>query len=112
MEHKAPLGTQKPWTTATTGSAGGDQRILVVDDSPTVIHKVRRILEPKGFKVLTVKLLIELPQLLKKNPPDLIVLDLHMPALSGLRFANLIRTYQPYNIPIVIYSSRPLQEIK
>ncbi|MFV2072424.1 MAG: response regulator [Thermoanaerobaculales bacterium] len=100
-------------TSSTAGSNPEDgARILVIDDSPTVVHTIRRALEPAGYSVETLALLIELPQRLKTDPPSLIVLDLHMPALSGVRIAGLIRSFQPHEIPVVIYSSRPLTEIQ
>jgi len=102
---RAPFATNAP-------GALGAARILAIDDSPSVIHHLRRILEAEGHVVETLNLLVELPQRLKINPPDLIVLDLHMPALPGISFGGFIRKYQPHEIPIIIYSSRPKSEME
>jgi CheY-like chemotaxis protein len=102
---RAPLAANAP------GTLGG-ARILAIDDSPSVIHHLRRILEGEGHVVETLGLLVELPQKLKNDPPDLIVLDLHMPALPGISFGGFIRKYQPHEIPIIIYSSRPRSELE
>jgi DNA-binding NarL/FixJ family response regulator len=56
--------------------------------------------------------LIYLPRLVKEEPPDLILLDLSMPALSGVKVAMFIRRYEKHPIPIVLYSSRPIEELR
>lgn len=96
------------------GTVRGDDmaRILVIDDSMSAIQKARDILEKAGHMVENLDLLIYLPQTIEKNPPDLILLDLSMPALSGVNVASFIRRYQKEPIPIVLYSSRPVEEIK
>ena len=86
-------------------------RVLVIDDSMSAVQKARTILETGGHTVETLDLLIHLPQLVKDNPPDLILLDLSMPALSGVNVARFIRRYEKRPIPIVLYSSRPTGEL-
>ena len=86
-------------------------RVLVIDDSLSAVQKARTILEKAGHTVETLDLLIYLPQLVKDDPPDLILLDLSMPALSGVNVARFIRRYEKQPIPIVLYSSRPTEEL-
>jgi CheY-like chemotaxis protein len=87
-------------------------RILVIDDSLSAVKKARTILEGAGHQVETLDLLIYLPQAVKTDPPDLILLDLSMPALSGVNVAKFIRRYESNPIPIVLYSSRAVEELK
>ena len=54
-------------------------RILVIDDSLSAVEKARKVLEGAGHGVETLDLLIYLPQAVKTDPPDLILLDLSMP---------------------------------
>jgi two-component system sensor histidine kinase RpfC len=86
-------------------------RVLVIDDSLSAVQKARRILERAGHTVETLDLLIYLPQAVKDDPPDAILLDLSMPALSGVNVAKFIRRYEKHPIPIVLYSSRPKEEL-
>ncbi len=86
-------------------------RILVIDDSLSAVEKARIVLEGAGYEVETLELLIYLPQAVKTNPPDLILLDLSMPALSGVNVAKFIRRYEQKPIPIVLYSSRSTEEL-
>lgn len=87
-------------------------RILVIDDSPTVLLAVRQALGVEGHRVEALDSFVDLPGRLRDNPPDLIVLDLEIPYLPGLAFARLIQKYQLRSIPIVIYSGQPIQEIE
>jgi len=86
-------------------------RILVIDDSLSAVEKARKVLEGAGHQVETLELLIYLPQAVKTDPPDLILLDLSMPALSGVNVAKFIRRYEQKPIPIVLYSSRSTEEL-
>jgi DNA-binding response OmpR family regulator len=86
-------------------------RILVINNNLSAIHRSRKILELAGHTVETLDLLIYLPQKVRDNPPDLILLDLSMPALSGINVARFVRRYERHPIPIVISSSRPVGEL-
>lgn len=87
-------------------------RILVIDDSLSAVQKARQVLERAGHEVETLELLIYLPQKVKDTPPDAILLDLSMPALSGVNVAKFIRRYERHPIPIVLYSSRSEHELR
>ena len=87
-------------------------RVLVIDDSLSAVQKARMVLEKAGYTVETLDLLIYLPQIVRDDPPDLILLDLSMPALSGVNVAQFIRRYEKKPIPIVIYSSRSTEELE
>jgi len=86
-------------------------KVLVIDDSRLVREKVRTTLEPAGYEVVTTELVIQIPELITTDPPELILLDLNMPGLSGKRVASLIRRFEKQPIPIVIYSSQPREEL-
>lgn len=85
--------------------------VLVIDDSAIAIQKVKDVLKPAGYEVEGLDLVIHLPKMVKENPPDVILLDLSMPALSGINVATFIKRYESKPIPIVIYSSRPREEL-
>ncbi len=87
-------------------------KVLVIDDSPSAICAIREVLEPAGYEIESVEMIIHLAGLVKDDPPDVILLDLSMPVLSGINVGSLIRRFQPHPIPIVIYSSRPNSELR
>jgi CheY-like chemotaxis protein len=114
-------GRLTEWTTegAKQGSdavrrerSDGMARVLVIDDSLSAVQKARTVLEQAGYTVETLDLLIYLPQIVKDDPPNVILLDLSMPALSGVNVAKFIRRYEKHPIPIVLYSSRPVEELE
>lgn len=82
-------------------------RILVVDDSASAFFFVRRELTLDGHVVERLTAFTELPTYLSTNEPDLILLDLEMPALSGTAVGQFIRRMERRPIPILIHSSLP-----
>lgn len=80
--------------------------VLVVDNSPVNLSLMRSILEPFGYKVLTVSTVKEALSLARQNPPDLILSDLHMPDLDGYDFLKA-RMGDPNlrGVPFVLISS-------
>ena len=84
--------------------------ILIVDDDPGVIHTVKYGLEgaDTGYKVMTVDSGEKCLELLdKKIIPDLILLDILMPGMSGWETLNKIRENLSWrSIPIVFLTAR------
>jgi CheY-like chemotaxis protein len=80
-------------------------QVLIIDDSPTAVEKARRALVSGGHQVDSLTKMIELGGRLRTSPPELVLLDLNMPGLSGEGFATLINRFSSGRIPIVIYSS-------
>lgn len=87
-------------------------RILVVDDSEAVFLFARRELENDGHLVERLEAFTELSSYLRRVQPDLILLDLEMPALSGTAFALFLRRIERRPIKIVIHSSLPEAQLR
>lgn len=87
-------------------------RILIVDDSPTAAAFARGALRSSGHEPLVLGHFVELPNVLRRQPPDLVLLDLNMPSLSGVRFGQFIRQFETSHVPIVIYSAQSRSEIE
>jgi len=81
----------------------GPQRILVVDDDPTVGEVVARYLEHAGYAVTVVADgQVALDKALA-DPPDLVVLDLMLPGLDGLEVFRRLRARFP--VPVVMLTA-------
>ncbi|MFO7566809.1 MAG: response regulator [Enhygromyxa sp.] len=87
-------------------------RLLVIDDSATVIRAIERGFVGTAYRVETVNHYLEIPRYLRQTPPDLVILDLNMPGISGERISDFIRRDQQRDTPIVIYSSLPEETLQ
>ena len=86
-------------------------RILLIDDSPTALAIVKFIL---GSHCAVERLdnFAAIPAYLARTPPDLVLLDINMPAISGPAVARFIRKNQQKHIPILLYSGLSESEIR
>ncbi len=81
-------------------------RVLIVDDSPTILSYHATILEQAGMLVKTVAEPMNLLRALNDFNPDLILMDLYMPGCNGVELARVIRQIDGFlSTPIVYLSS-------
>lgn len=86
---------------------GKNKKALVVDDDPVVIRLVKEILKNLGFTVETAKDGIDAMVLIKKEKPDLIVLDIMMPELNGYDVLRTLKfTDELKDIPVLLLTAR------
>jgi CheY-like chemotaxis protein len=94
-------------------SPGYKGKILVIDDSETALSIARRTLEAAGYTVLTSNSALRLPAIVHAEKPDLILLDVEMPALRGDQVLELTKLFDfLQKCPIVLHSSKPEEELK
>lgn len=67
------------------------KKILVVDDEPDTVVLVGSILRKAGYTIVTASSGSECLDVLKKEKPDLILLDIMMPDMSGYEVYGAIR---------------------
>ncbi len=80
--------------------------ILVVDDSETNLVLLEAILEDVGFNIQTAYSAVEALEQLKKNIPNIILLDLLMPNENGFNLLKKLKSNENYNqIPIIIVTA-------
>jgi DNA-binding response OmpR family regulator len=79
-------------------------RILVVDDDPNVAEVVSRYLEVEGYSVETVGDGKAALDRALADPPDLVVLDLMLPGMSGLEVCRRLRALAP--VPVIMLTAR------
>jgi two-component system sensor histidine kinase/response regulator len=78
------------------------KRVLIADDKESSREFVRTVLEHAGCVVEEAADGLQALASIKANPPDLVVLDLHMPGLNGLEVVESIRHDIRYNsLPVV-----------
>lgn len=80
--------------------------ILVVDDSTTNIVLLEAILDEKGYQIETALNVKEAFAVIAKQTPDLILLDLLMPKISGFDFLDQLRSNEnTKNTPVIVVSA-------
>ena len=83
-----------------------DRTILVVDDSPPTCLYLRRLLEKKGYSVMTAHDGAVGARLALETLPDLILLDKEMPGMHGFDVSKILRKHSDTSgIPILMISS-------
>lgn len=66
-------------------------KILAVDDDPLILQALHQMLEPWGIEVFTLEEPLEFWTTLETVKPDLLILDLEMPHVSGLKLCQVVR---------------------
>lgn len=66
--------------------------VLVVDDNPTNLRLLGGILETQGYRLIEATDGAHALELLERETPDLVLLDVQMPDISGTEVARQVRT--------------------
>ena len=88
-------------------SSKTEAKLLLVDDDPQILDVVRTLLEPWGFNLT----LLDDPQqfwdTLEQTAPDLLILDVEMPELSGIALCQVVRNDPRWSeLPVLFLSGR------
>jgi two-component system, OmpR family, KDP operon response regulator KdpE len=84
--------------------------ILVVDDEREIVRALKRSLSAHGFTVLTANNGEEAIEIFSQQRPDLMLLDLLLPGISGLEVCRLLR--KTSNVPIIVLSVKDAERDK
>jgi DNA-binding response OmpR family regulator len=83
-----------------------DARVLIVDDDPMVIDALSALLTPWGLEVVTLTEPQRFWEVLITTSPNLVVLDLEMPLVSGLELCQVVRQdVQWGDLPILVVTA-------
>jgi len=78
-------------------------RILVVDDEMEFIDAVKELLEERGYRVIYANDGIGALEIIKKSPPDLMLLDIVMPNMDGITLLKKLKEKEETkNIPVIM----------
>lgn len=101
------LRSPLPFSTAFEERTNVDGKVLVIDDEPATLQVVKRILTCGGIHdVATTTESVNAIQLIKHEKPDVVLLDIMMPQVSGL---DILETMQAEptlrNIQVVVFTA-------
>jgi CheY-like chemotaxis protein len=82
------------------------KRVLLVDDDPIAVRIYRDGLKRLGFEVTTAAEGVAALNALRANKPDVVVLDLMMPRLSGVEVLKFMRSEKEFRgVPVIVLSN-------
>ena len=87
-------------------------KILLVDDDDAALKLFGRALEDAGFEVLASSQSIGTTNRAKDFEPDVILLDVMMPALAGNKMVKLLQENVPRQPTIILLSNKEEDELK
>jgi len=84
------------------------KRVLVVDDDVNTVELVKLYLTRDGHRVLTAYEGHQALRFARESHPDLIVLDLMLPGISGLEICRILRAES--DVPIIMLTAKTTEE--
>ncbi len=82
-------------------------RILIVDDSPSQLISLKRIVEKLGHQTITAEDGAAGVEVAKREVPDLILMDVVMPNLNGFQATRTIaKDTKTSHIPIILVTTK------
>ena len=75
------------------------ERILIVDDEKNIVSSLTSILSDEGYEVSMAGDGVEALELIQKDPPDLVILDIWLPGMDGI---EVLKTLKSYNLGVEV----------
>ena len=82
------------------------KKILVVNDEPHILKVLQSRLEVSGYNVVTASSGSEGIKKAKEDKPDLILTDIKMPQMDGIKMVKKIRRFEPL-LPVIFITAYP-----
>ncbi|HEY0606347.1 MAG TPA: response regulator, partial [Herpetosiphonaceae bacterium] len=87
-------------------NAQNPARILIVDDHEDNVDLLSMILRSQGYTILTASDGLQAVDLVKQEEPDLVLLDVMMPRMSGYEVIEHVRKNHDVYIPIMLITAK------
>jgi CheY-like chemotaxis protein len=85
------------------------RKVLVVDDSPTILQVVKTVLTQQGYDVTVAASGEEGLRLARDHAPDVVLLDVMMPGMDG--YTLVTKLQQERRVPVVVLSATTQAEL-
>ena len=80
------------------------KKILIIEDDRNLLNELREFLENNGYEVASVENFLKASDLALEMRPDLVILDINLPGISGFDVCREIK--EKSNIPVLMLTSR------
>ncbi len=85
--------------------------IFIIDDDEEICKLIENVLSGEGYRVFTANRCDEALSRLKKVSPDLIIIDVVMPEMSGIELCQKIRNNHSFdNVPVIMMTGYDSEE--
>src|SRR5437870_937467 len=79
--------------------------VLVADDDQPIRSLLQSLLHGEGFQVVEVKAGRDVIPAINKNRPDLVIMDIRMPGMSGLEVLDQMKRLHIDDIPVLMMTA-------
>ena len=87
------------------------KKVLVIDDEAAVAEMIKLTLEHSGYTAIVLQSSKNAITAIKKELPDIILLDVTMPHKDGYQVCDEVRCdLDIQNIPIIMFTAQPLEK--
>jgi CheY-like chemotaxis protein len=88
------------------------KKVLLVEDNDLTRSIYRGKLSMEGFSVMEAKDGLVAIKLLKEQPPDLIILDLHLKKMDGIKLLTILKETPDWmNVPVIVCSGKGTKDV-
>jgi len=85
--------------------------LLIVDDNPKILSSLGRVLQNKGYRLLTAESAEKGLELLALNEVQVVVSDQRMPGMSGIEFLSRVKALYPDTVRIMLSGHADLESL-
>ena len=84
--------------------------VLITDDDPACRQALRDIIEPEGYETLLAESGEEALDIVQQKPVHAVLMDMHLPKLSGLEVLRILRQLRP-TLPSILVTADATAEL-
>jgi DNA-binding response OmpR family regulator len=86
-------------------------KILLIDDDPLIVEGMKAYFQMLGIDVLTSSSVFEIPFLIGREKPDVVLLDIGMPVLDGEKIMQSLTERVRLSTRFILFSGRSRREL-
>ncbi len=86
-------------------------KILIAEDDATMVSLLKTLLKMEGFEVVSLSVDANVPDVIRAERPDVLLMDVHLSHQSGLEILDVIRSSDDIkDVRVVMSSGAPVKE--
>jgi len=83
------------------------KKILIVDDEPDILKTMKIFLETEGFDIITAVDGVSALDKIRKDNPDVVILDIMIPKADGYKVCRIIKFDKKRKVtPVIIFTAK------